>query len=301
MSIYNMPFPQKTTPIEYFHINIVKLPCVANLPHTHDYFQIYYVINSSLVHHIDGQSSSLSRGDMFIVPPNKMHYVDLQEDSEFYCISFYPDFLEKSVLPNDIGVLFLQKLQSDAAENIRPKLTIDPTDIYYIEITMAHILKEYTEKSFGYEDIVKKYISLLVSMFARNYFKEEYNALPTTIENNKQYMLLCVEYIEQNYTEDITLEEVCKRSAMSKSNFCALFMEITGYSFNTYLNMCRIEKSKEYIKQNYNISVLYGLCGYNNFSTFHRNFKKIMGITPREYKKIQQSKKSNTYSKKGTD
>ena len=109
-------------------------------------------------------------------------------------------------------------------------------------------------------------------MFARNYFEEEHNALPATIENNKQYVLRCVEYIKQNYTEDITLEEVCKRSAMSKSNFCNLFSELTGYSFNTYLNMCRIEKSKEYIKSDYNISVIYGLCGYNNFSTFHRNF-----------------------------
>ena len=290
MSIYNMPFPEKKTADDIFHINIVKLPCVANLPHTHDYFQIYYVINSSLVHHVDDESSPLSRGDMFIVPPKKMHYVDLQEDSAFYCLSFYLDFLEKNTIQSDLAIEFLHKLQSANAEKIKPKLTVDSDDIFYIETIMAHTLKEFTAKRFGYEETIRNYIMLLVSLFARSYFEQKWNHQPVVVENNKEYVLRCIEYIENNYTDDITLEEICKRSAMSKGNFCSLFSQFTGYSFNTYLTMCRINKAKEYIRQGYNITVIYGLCGYSTFSTFHRNFKKIMGITPQEYKKIEQSK-----------
>jgi len=288
--LYQMPFPERKTEADIFHINIVGIPCVAHLPHIHDYFQIYYVINSHLVHHVENEESCpLSRGDMFIIPPGKMHYVEMQPDSTFYCFSFCLSFLEKDPGHNNLAIEFLHRLQNDSSERIRPKLTIDSEDIFYMETIMAHILKEFTSKRFGYEETIREYTFLLVSMFARSYFEESGGSLPVAVENSKQYVLSCIEYIETNYTEDITLEEICKRSAMSKGSFCSLFMQLTGYSFNTYLNMCRIKKATEYIKKGYNVTGIYGLCGYNNFSTFHRNFKKILGVTPQEYKKAQKT------------
>ena len=155
---------------------------------------------------------------------------------------------------------------------------------------MEHILREFDSKRFGYKDINRTYTLLLVSMFARSYFVDANQGQTIRIESNKQYVLRCIEYIKSNFTEEISLEDICKRSTMSKSSFCSLFSQLTGHSFNTYLNMCRINKAKEYIKSGYNISAIYGLCGYNTFSTFHRNFKKVMGITPQEYKKIQRNK-----------
>lgn len=288
MEIANMTFPGNEFQEYSFHINIVKNPCVAHIPHTHEnYFQIYYVIKSSLVHHVEGGFSPLSRGDMFIIPPSRMHFVELQDNTEFYCLSFYLSFLEERVAQDDLAIQFLKKLESDQENQIKPKLTVEPKDFYYIETIMEHILKEFDSKRFGYKDISRMYTLLLVSMFARSYFIEANQSLPVRIESNKQYVLRCIEYIKTNFTEQISLEDICKRSTMSKGSFCSLFLQLTGYSFNTYLNMCRINKAKEYIKNGYNISAIYGFCGYNTFSTFHRNFKKIMGITPQEYKNIQ--------------
>ena len=48
----------------------------------------------------------------------------------------------------------------------------------------------------------------------------------------------------------------------------------------------------ELIKKGYKITAIYGLCGYNDFSTFYRNFKKIMGVSPDIYKKSQKNKSS---------
>lgn len=288
MDIYNMPFPERKSDADIFHINIVKNPCVAHIPHTHDYFQIYYVINSRLLHHVEGEEPCpLSRGDMFIIPPKKMHYVQLQPDTEFYCFSFCLDFVEGKTGNNNLAVQFLHRLQSDNGERILPKLTMDSDDIFYMQTIMAHILKEFTSKRYGYEETIREYTLLLVSMFARSYFEDRGDNLPIAVENSKQYVLNCIEYIENNFAEDITLDAICKRSAMSRGSFCSLFSQLTGYSFNTYLNMCRIKKATEYIKSGYNVTGIYGLCGYNNFSSFHRNFKKIIGVTPQEYKKAQ--------------
>ena len=44
-------------------------------------------------------------------------------------------------------------------------------------------------------------------------------------------------------------------------------------------------KAEEYlIKKGYKITAIYGLCGYDDFTTFYRNFKKIIGVSPKEYK-----------------
>ncbi len=293
MEIMSMPFPEKIKQDDIFHINIVGIPCIAHIPHDHDYFQIYYVINSQLVHHVESESSILSHGDMFIVPPGKTHYVELQSDTRFYCLSFYPDFLDIGTSKNSLALQFLNKLQSDTATKIKPKLSIEAEDIFYIETIMAHILKEFTGKRFGYEETLSAYTTLLVTMFARVYFEETVKYNSPTIENNKQYVLNCIKYIENNFASDITLEAISKRSAMSKSSFCSLFYQLTGYSFNHYLNRCRIKKATEYIKWGYKITGIYGLCGYNTFSSFHRNFKNIMGVTPQEYKNMTNKPHNN--------
>lgn len=89
-----------------------------------------------------------------------------------------------------------------------------------------------------------------------------------------------VEYINENYTDDLSLKEICKRNAMSKNSFCKLFGAMTGTSFKNHLNFCSIQGAIKYIKQGYNISVIYGLVGYNDFTTFYRNFKRIIGCSP---------------------
>ena len=40
----------------------------------------------------------------------------------------------------------------------------------------------------------------------------------------------------------------------------------------------------KYIEDGYKITAIYGLCGYNDFTTFYRNFKKIMGCSAEEYR-----------------
>lgn len=218
---------------------------------------------------------------MCIIPPGVMHYISTEANTVFYSFSFMPDFLNQSPSGNTLVSIFLRNLLTD--KNILPKVSVNAEDIFYIESVMERMLNEFCDKNFGFVEIIHSYAVLLVSVLARNYFEK--NTLPEYFNNSKQFVLHCVEYIENNFTDRITLDEICKRSAMSKNSFCELFCKLTGHSFNSYLNICRIKKATEYIKDGYKITAIYGLCGYTDFSTFYRNFKKIMGVTPKEFKK----------------
>lgn len=268
-----------------FHIHKLESTYEAKKPHTHEYFQIYYISGGSLIHYIDNESSRLAHGDMFIIPPGVVHHIKPESDTVFYSFSFMPDFLDETNRNTRLATNFLRSLVTEKNRSIRPKLTGDSNELLYIESIMEHILREFNEKPMGYSETIHAYTVLLLTILARKYFEKSKDDLSGHFENNRQFVLYCVEYIKNNFAEEISLEEISKRSTMSKSSFCELFSKITGHSFNTYLNICRIKKSAELIKKGYKITAIYGLCGYNDFSTFYRNFKKIMGMSPQNYKK----------------
>lgn len=290
MNIKNFVLPYYENSTENFHIQKLDKVTEAQNPHTHEYFQIYFISKGTLEHYIENESAHLNQGDMFIIPPGITHYISPSPNTVFYSLSFTEDLLGEQVANNKLSKNFLRLLQSKEIKHIKPKISINTNDIFYIESIMAQILKEFETKPFAYTDTVQIYTLLLVTMLAREYFSKTPHDVTYHFENNKQFILHCVDYIENNFTDKITLDEISKKSAMSKSNFCALFLKITGHSFNDYLNMCRIKASISYIKKGYKITAIYGLCGYNDFSTFNRNFNKIMGMSPRKYKSQLYSK-----------
>ena len=87
----------------------------------------------------------------------------------------------------------------------------------------------------------------------------------------------------------LSAEELAKWCAMSKTGFFRLFSRLTGETPNAYLHKCRIRAALRYIDKGYKITAIFGLCGYNDFATFYRNFKKIMGCSPEAYKQSRKS------------
>lgn len=86
-----------------------------------------------------------------------------------------------------------------------------------------------------------------------------------------------------NIQPKFTLSEIVHRSAISKTSFCTIFHSIVGMPFKEYLNRYRIERAAELLAEGAKISAAASCCGYSDFSTFYRNFKKHMGVSPSEF------------------
>lgn len=252
----------------------------AQHPHSHEYFQIYYILKGSLLHCTEQESSLLSQGDMFIVPPGRVHSIRQSEPSVFYSFSFMRETLRLGV-PGGFANDFLDALA--VADRVRAKITVPSHEILLADSIMDGIYKEFTAKQHGYGDVIRAYACILITMFARIYFDTEPEQIHLTPPDNRRQILFAVDFLKTNYAEEISLDEIAQRSALSKSSFCRIFKELTGETFHAYLNRCRINGAKEYIKKGYKISGIYGLCGYSDFSTFYRNFKKITGMSPAAY------------------
>ena len=99
-------------------------------------------------------------------------------------------------------------------------------------------------------------------------------------------------YIMQNYSRDITLEEVAKAAFMTPQAFCRYFKKHTRVTFVSFLNEVRInEARKKLVDGNYDSisSVAYD-CGFNSITNFNRVFKSATGKSPREYASVFLSK-----------
>ena len=94
------------------------------------------------------------------------------------------------------------------------------------------------------------------------------------------------EYIEQNYYEDITLQQVADKVAISPSYLSTLFNQELTCGFTECLNQVRVMHACTYLRQNYfkTYEIAYKI-GFHDEKYFTRVFRKIIGMTPSEYKK----------------
>ncbi len=95
-----------------------------------------------------------------------------------------------------------------------------------------------------------------------------------------------LEYIDHNYSEQISLESLSSHLGLNPSYFCRLFKKAIGSTFTEYLNFVRICKAEHLLKNGSNISDTAYRVGFSSLSYFNRIFKKYKFCSPSEYKKI---------------
>ena len=97
-------------------------------------------------------------------------------------------------------------------------------------------------------------------------------------------------YIQQNFKEEITLQQVASISGLQLHSFCRFFKALTHRTFSDFLNEVRIGFAKKLLQQSdLPITQIALECGYSNISYFNRNFRKINNITPKEYRNASKS------------
>lgn len=277
-------FPNYEDVADNIYIQYVNDAQRTSEPHTHPFFQMFFLVKGKLVHHINNISADMAIGEMAIIPPNVVHHITLEDNPVYYCFSFNLSSLGKINSLNEHAITFLNSLENKTRP-IFPKTQISEKDILHIQSLFEHIYNEHTKKEIGYKESIIAYSILLITEFIRMYGITHPNVYNNTSYTSEQMILNCIQYIDEHFTEELTIEKMSHMFALSQSTFCTCFKKITGMTFLNYLNHCRIKYAIKLIKNKYKIVAVSSFCGYNDFSTFSRNFKNIVGISPRDYQK----------------
>lgn len=130
----------------------------------------------------------------------------------------------------------------------------------------------------------RKYIDAAVNMIE---MAASYLCLSRTIKK-KSYILSAQlkEYIDNHLSEDLSIQNLCDKMFMSKTKLYKLSMKTFNMGCSEYITLKRIEKAKTLLESSdKNIYTIAEEVGFNDANYFSRIFKKIVGITPGEYKK----------------
>lgn len=113
------------------------------------------------------------------------------------------------------------------------------------------------------------------------------------ISKNKQFeycsnenFLKLIEYIDNHYSEPLSLKELSAKFFISLNYCCELFRKVIGCSFTEYLTNLRMKKAEELLKTtNYSVAEIARLVGYNDYYHFNKAFKKFYGTPPATFRK----------------
>lgn len=160
------------------------------------------------------------------------------------------------------------------------RLDIDKIKKYYhnLELTNKSELENYIKMA----QTVANFITATL-----NSDKNKYTSLiSNTKRGNDNYIIYKVSsYIENNYFDDLKLEEIAKTYYINPQYLSRLFKSIMGTNFSEYLSNTRIERAKILLKEtNLKNSMIAYQTGFNSVNYFINCFKKKTGMSPKEYR-----------------
>ena len=243
--------------------------------HFHNEYELIYIRQGEKIFYTKGRSLNITEGDVVFVNRRVPHKTKTPAG---YCgtlLQFNEGYSFESgcltgLLPADKAVVVLKK-GTEANLQIRS--------------LFEKISDEYRKEEKGYELYIKSYVSLLSACLYRFGITE--NKRDSNELKAVERVLPALRYISENYSKQITLEEVSCILSVDKAHFCRLFKKAMNVSFTDYLNFVRLNHAEELLrKTDMSVSEIAYEVGILSSSYFAEIFKKFNSITPTQYRKM---------------
>ena len=243
--------------------------------HYHDEIELLAVTEWELFCVVSGKSYRCQQGDVLFFSARIPHSTYLENSACSYTlIQFRPEhFLGDS---NNTGKYFNRFVRNADL----PFAILHNDELYEI---IAKALAEQQKQAEAFEIYIKGTIFTIIALLCR---EGALSASNSVYSADIKKILPALSYIDENYAQNITLDDVAKAQNLNPSYFCRVFKRASGSSFVDYLNFVRICKSEKLIASGEkSILEVAGDVGFTSLSYFNRMFKRYKNCTPTEYRR----------------
>ncbi|GAX41686.1 transcriptional regulator [Tolypothrix sp. NIES-4075] len=233
---------------------------------THEHCHTQHVIG---IRHLQGEQ--IANAEFVIVPATAPHKDFWQQET---------DFILFSVEPARIAQIAHESVDGDRIELKSYIGMCDPV-IYQIGRLFQSELKSNGLGSRLYADSLTTALSV---QLLRNYCTKEQLIREYTNGLSKYKLQQAIAYINDNLTEDLSLEAIASHLQISVYYFARLFKQSMGVTPHQYVIQQRVQRAKQLLKQQNKLSIseVAFQVGFAHQSHLSRHFKRILGVTPKE-------------------
>lgn len=247
--------------------------------HYHNEFELTYIIRSNGVRYTGSSIENFKAGDLVLLGANLPHCWQNAPNYNLGATSLYvqwrPDIFN--------GIFKINEFQ-----NIRSMLEKAK---YGINFEASNSVKKIGEDlvnllTLNRTERIISFINILHQISGLSDYKllSQANS-PLLYSNNDNRINDIFEFIDKNYDRKISVKKMSELTYMTQSSFCKYFKKQFNKTFTQYLNEFRIYNVCQQLQENnQSISEIALSCGYENMSYFHRQFLKIIHLTPAQYR-----------------
>lgn len=241
--------------------------------HWHEKLEIVQCLDKGFDVIADGVRYEVKKGDFVIIGEQIIHNFYAYEDNTKYRLGQFP---LKILLNNGI-----------IPEPVKPVITKEELEsVDQLTLHINHILDiiqhQGVVESGQNNPVVQNMYSALYFLLMKHFPDKD---VSRSSKKEKQEFYKILKYVNENYTQDITVQSVAQSLYKDRGRLSALFLKYTGMKLNHYINTLRVSYASKLLENGASVAETAMECGFQSIRTFTDAYKKIMGISPSQNKK----------------
>lgn len=248
----------------FHHQKNIFTPATVGAPHYHKNFEIYFITAGECTYFINNRVYELKAGDIILIPDGVIHNTSYRDTNySRMLINCSQRYIPASVYGYLPELVFLYR---------NPAVVQEVKDIF------NEIEREYSAPDDISEDVLTCHTHRLFFLLTRN----RNTCIRTEAKN--QTIQKSIYYMQTHFALPITLADAAKNVSVSPEHFSRMFKKETGFGFNKYLNLLRLQKAEKMLTENPDLTVteISHRCGFCDSNYFSVKFKEFYKTTPKK-------------------
>ena len=260
-------------------------------PHFHDEFEVTILCSdeTDLKYMNNGTITLLKKYSLAFF--NNMDIHMLQKETPATCSRCSVHFKPEIVIPfctsnTNLLSMFFSRL-TNAGISCVMQLSLEEAEAYLNLFSKLDLLRNHSVRSDYGVDVNTILVLIQILMMLNRLFIEKNGNVgaPQTSLSNSKYVLVngIINFIQDNFADVLSLDILCNRFFISKSQINILFRTVIGLTPNQYISIYRLRKAKEMLLKELPIELVCTRSGFNDLSHFSHVFKQHEGLSPKKY------------------
>lgn len=240
--------------------------------HSHTWYEIFCFLAGDAYFMVEGTRYELRPGDVFLMRPGEAHHIVFRSSAPYYRIII--TFETPSDIPGHLQRRLLEPFcnRTVGQYNRYAFSQFSGTDLRFLIDKVTNAKNE--EQRFCF------LLSLLSEIGAA------FDKLQKTPDAETRHPVSDIlDHINRHLADPLTVEGLCKRFYISKTHINRQFKKNTGATVWEYITVKRLFLSRELLSAGEAPKEVYLKCGYKDYTTFFRAYKKHFGVSPNKYRK----------------